>query len=364
MFELHHQLNESAEPSAMLAWVTGSVMLALAARRWLRWSRLAWFGAALLPAMALTGLLALRDTRTTLLAYGWLLWPLTWITQWRVLHAAGALLPDPTFAGRKMCGGTAFVANAHALSAIALVAWSAWEASEWAGRLTPSGTVWIACAAAVPAILYLASVRRFAERPRWSFAAYKDAYTVSVGTTVAALLSVWFALVNIMSPGDSAPLPYVPLANPLDLTLLAALAVLLFWARRYVRTEEPLLYGCLGAALFLLVNAIVFRAVHQWSDVPWRWSALFASRPLQAALTLTWTLTALPLMLVATRRGIRPLWILGAALLAVVVGKLFLLDLAALSGLPRIAAFLGAGAALLVIGYAAPLPPATEQKIA
>ncbi|MBA3777618.1 MAG: DUF2339 domain-containing protein, partial [Betaproteobacteria bacterium] len=46
------------------------------------------------------------------------------------------------------------------------------------------------------------------------------------------------------------------------------------------------------------------------------------------------------------------------------VGKLFLLDLAALSGLPRIVAFLGAGVALLVIGYFAPLPPATDQNIA
>ncbi|MGI8895633.1 MAG: DUF2339 domain-containing protein [Casimicrobiaceae bacterium] len=368
MFELHRQLNEAAETTGMLAWVTGSVMLALTLQHWLRWSRLVWFGAALLPAMALAGLLALRDTRTTLLAYGWLLWPLAWITQWQVLHAADALPPDPTLARRKTRGGAALIANAHTMSAIALVAWSSWEASEWAGRWTPGGTVWIACAAAVPAIVYLASMFLFAERARWPFAAYftayADAYTVSAGTTVAALLSVWFVLANIMSPGNSAPLPYVPLANPLDLTLLAALAVLFLWARRYARMEERALYGWLGAALFLLVNAIVFRAVHQWFDVPWRWSALFASRTLQAGLTLTWTVTALPLMLVATRRGIRPLWILGAALLAVVVGKLFLMDLAALSGLPRIVAFLGAGVALLVIGYFAPLPPATGRKSA
>ena len=36
----------------------------------------------------------------------------------------------------------------------------------------------------------------------------------------------------------------------------------------------------------------------------------------------------------------------------------FLLDLAALSGLPRVVAFLGVGALLLLIGYLAPLPPA------
>ena len=364
IFELHRQLNEAAETTAMLAWVTGSVMLALALQHWLHWPRLAWFGAALLPVMALAGLLALRDTRTTLLGYGWLLWPAAWVTQWLVLRTADALLPEPTLARRKTRGGVEFVANAHTVSAIALVAWSAWEASEWTGRFTPGGTVWIACAAAVPAIVYLALMHRYAKRARCPFTVHRDAYTASAGTSVAALLSVWFVVVNIMSPGDPAPLPYVPLANPLDLTLLAVLVVLFFSARRYARIGERALYCGLGAALFLLVDAIVFRTVHQWFDVPWQWPALFASRTLQAALTLTWTVTALPLMLVATRRGIRPLWILGAALLAVVVGKLFLLDLAALSGLPRIVAFLGAGVALLVIGYFAPLPPATDQNIA
>ncbi len=368
MFELHRwlhrQFTAAAETTAMLAWITGSVMLALALRHWLRWPRLAWVGVALLPAMVLAGLLALRDTRTTLLTYGWLLWPVAWVTLWGVLRAAAALPTDPTLTARKERGSADPLVHAHTVSAIALVAWLAWEASEWTGRWTPGGTVWIACAAALPAIVYLATVLRYAERAQWPFIAHKDAYTVSAGTTVAALLSVWFVLVNIMSPGDPAPLPYVPLVNPFDLTLLAVLAVLFFWARRYAGLDERSLYGGLCAALFLLVIAMVFRAVHQWFDVPWRWSALFASRTLQMALTLAWTVTALPLMLVATRRGVRPLWFLGAALLAVVVGKLFLMDLAALAGLPRIVAFLGAGVSLLVIGYFAPLPPATGQKIA
>jgi hypothetical protein len=48
---------------------------------------------------------------------------------------------------------------------------------------------------------------------------------------------------------------------------------------------------------------------------------------------------------------------LGAALLAAVVAKLFLVDLSALSGLPRVVAFLGVGLLLLVIGFVSPLPP-------
>ena len=60
---------------------------------------------------------------------------------------------------------------------------------------------------------------------------------------------------------------------------------------------------------------------------------------------------------------LRTLWMLGAALLAVVVGKLFLVDLGALSGLPRVVAFLGVGVLLLVIGFLSPLPPAAPEAV-
>jgi uncharacterized membrane protein len=66
-------------------------------------------------------------------------------------------------------------------------------------------------------------------------------------------------------------------------------------------------------------------------------------------------------MVVATRGQLRILWLAGAGLLAAAVVKLFALDLAALSGLTRVVAFLGVGALLLVIGYVAPLPPVTKD---
>ena len=75
-------------------------------------------------------------------------------------------------------------------------------------------------------------------------------------------------------------------------------------------------------------------------------------------MTLAWTTTGVVLMAIATRAALRSMWMIGAALLAAALGKLFLIDLAALSGLPRVVAFLGVGLMLLVIGYLSPLPPA------
>jgi uncharacterized membrane protein len=359
--EVSRAVSERLEGNAILAFATASVACALLLRRLLSWPRLAWFGVALLPLMAVVALADWNVMRTTLPEYGWLVWPVAWVTHWRVLLAADALRAGE---GVPATGGRvgAVLRFAHAASAIALVAWVAWEGSEWVGRYFPEGTVWMACAAAWPAIGYLALIARVSHVTAWPFDDYRDAYAMSAGTTIAALLGVWFVIVNVISPGGTAPLPYAPLVNPLDVTLIAALAVLFLWANRTMHVAERTLYGWFGAAVFLLVNAIVFRAVHQWLDVPWRLSSLLASKPLQATLTLTWTATALPLMLVATRRAIRPLWMVGAGLLGVVVVKLFVLDLSALSGLPRVVAFLGVGILLLLIGYLAPLPPAAAAK--
>lgn len=359
--EITRALPEASEGNAVLAYAVGSVVAALLLRHVLRWPRLAWFGAGLLPIMAIVAIEDWHVSRTTLMAYGILVWPLAWAAHWWVLHVADGLRRDEAESETVVAAALRF---AHAASAIALVAWASWEGSEWVGRPFPAGTVWVACAAAWPAIIYLACTRWMRTASSWPFADYRDAYVTSAGTTVAALLAVWFLIVNVISPGSATPLPYVPILNPLDVTLIAALAVLFAWARATLRATDRDLYFWFGVALFLLVNAIVFRAVHQWLDVPWRLGSLVASKPLQATLTLTWTATALPLMLLATRRAIRPLWMIGAALLAVVVIKLFVLDLSSLTGLPRVVAFLGVGALLLLIGYLAPLPPSHDDAAA
>ncbi len=249
--EIDRVLPERSEGNAFLAFAVGSVALALALRRWLRWSRLAWFGVALLPLMALVAFADWDRMRTTLTAYGWVVWPLAWLLHWRVLHAADALRSGEALADAPPGPARRFLAFAHSASAISLVAWLAWEASEWVGRAFPEGTVWMPSAAAWPAIAYLVLIARGAHVQRWPFADYRDAYAASAATTIAALLAVWYALVNVISPGGTEPLPYLPLANPLDLTLLATLAALFAWARDTARVAERTLYAWFGVAVFV-----------------------------------------------------------------------------------------------------------------
>ena len=353
--EVVRHLGRAEEVHAALGWVVGSVALALALGRVLRWPRLATAGVALLPVMGVAALADFERARTTLTALGWLLWPAAWVVHALVLRAADG--SD----GRRPPGATGVLRAVHALSLFALTAQVAWEASEWVGRWTPAHTAWVACAAALPAAACLWAVTRGRDDPRWPFPGHGDAYAVGAGTPIAALLAVWFFAVNALSPGDVSPLRYVPVVNPLDLTLVLAMAAMFGWGRRFAPLSERMLYAWLGVGLFVGLNGVVLRTAHHWADIAWRLPALMASKPLQAALTLTWSATALAVMFAATRRGLRPLWMVGAGLLAVVVGKLFLLDLGALSGLPRVVAFLGVGVLLLAIGYLSPLPPAAAD---
>jgi uncharacterized membrane protein len=66
-------------------------------------------------------------------------------------------------------------------------------------------------------------------------------------------------------------------------------------------------------------------------------------------------------MVAATRLRIRALWIVGAALMAVVVAKLFLVDLSNIGGVERIVSFIGVGLLMLLIGYVSPVPPKTPE---
>jgi len=65
---------------------------------------------------------------------------------------------------------------------------------------------------------------------------------------------------------------------------------------------------------------------------------------------------------VGARSVRRSVWLAGAALMTIVVAKLFLVDLGNTGTLARVVSFLGVGVLLLVVGYFAPVPPRGESE--
>jgi uncharacterized membrane protein len=118
----------------------------------------------------------------------------------------------------------------------------------------------------------------------------------------------------------------------------------------------------LAALAFVWLNAVLLRTLHQWFAIPFGIGPLMESTLVQSSLSIFWAILALAAMLVATRKRYRLPWLVGAALMAVVIAKLFLVDLSRTGSVDRIVSFVGVGLLMLVVGYFSPLPPAKELK--
>ncbi|SFW53632.1 DUF2339 domain-containing protein [Pseudomonas sp. NFACC04-2] len=205
----------------------------------------------------------------------------------------------------------------------------------------------------------------------WPVSAQPREYRVYAAAPMALLMLGWFWLTNTFSDGNSEPLPYVPLLNPLELGLLFALFGIYVWARNAVEQSTNrwnrighIAQLIAGVSLFAFFTALVMRTAHQWMGVPYELDALLESMFVQAGLSIVWTLIALGLMIGGHLRHRREVWLIGAALIAVVVAKLFFVELSNRGGLARIVSFIGVGVLLLVVGYFAPLPPKRPETVA
>ncbi|PYN03232.1 MAG: DUF2339 domain-containing protein, partial [Candidatus Rokuibacteriota bacterium] len=207
-------------------------------------------------------------------------------------------------------------------------------------------------------------------RIAWPVASHRDAYFTAGAVLLAVYLVLWGLLVNFVSSGDPAPLPYVPILSPLDLAELGALLAVALWfveSRRLalhpIATVPPAqAYGVLAALVFVWVNAVLLRTLHHWGGVPFSLEAMLRSDVVQTAFSILWTLVALASMGLATRRRLRAAWIAGAVLMAVVVVKLFMIDLSNVGTIQRIVSFVGVGVLMLVLGYFSPVPPRSPRE--
>jgi uncharacterized membrane protein len=173
----------------------------------------------------------------------------------------------------------------------------------------------------------------------------------------ALLASAAFAIL-LSHPGTSAPLPYLPLLNPVELVQLGTLACLARWladrdAPADIATRRMLVLAITG---FAFVTAATLRATHQLGGVPWD-AHLLDSHLAQTALTVVWSVLGVFGWVLGSRRGNRLLWLAGAVLMGVVLAKLLLVDRDHLGNLFGIVSFIAYGLLCTVIGYFAPAPP-------
>lgn len=220
--------------------------------------------------------------------------------------------------------------------------------------------VWIIAAWGITFIAALLLVRNAADR-RWPFTAYPDELGILLPRILLSLLAGWIVIANLVEPGSFGSFLNVPLFNPLDLTCLVAVLLVFKFLQRddpeFMQADPRWAYVLPGALAFLTLNGAVLRGCHLLLDVPYKFNALFHSFAVESAISVLWASTALLVMVLATRRGWRTLWLVGGGLMGLVVLKLFVVDMTGSGSIARIVAFISVGILLLVVGYFAPVPP-------
>ncbi|MCQ6255954.1 DUF2339 domain-containing protein [Pseudomonas sp. Q11] len=283
--------------------------------------------------------------------FGWLAWLAVFAVHFLSLKRLAPMLPA------RACS------TAHVLGCWLLIGILALELRYALLLLSEQYNAWRWLGWAILPSLYLVLMAAPRTWP-WPVSAYPREYRVYAAAPLALLMLGWFWLANTFSDGSAEPLPYVPLLNPLELGLLFALFGVYAWARSTV-AQQAIRWGhaghlaqlIAGVSLFAFFTAVVMRSAHHWIGVPFEPEALLESMFVQAGLSIVWTLIALGLMIGGHLRHRREVWLIGAALIAVVVAKLFFVELSNRGGLARIVSFIGVGVLLLVVGYFAPLPP-------
>ena len=370
LHEIHQHVPRPERISASLLFLsaTCAAFSVLFARGW-------WI--ARFPALALTPLMAIALVLQSvtlgqahpLAGFGLLAWPVAFALHFFVLKRDDTVRIEQTARG---IGPLGYVSVAHAAGVWLLAMAGAIELSWQVGHAVQGSRVWPLISWALVPVLLLVAASSRGVQARWPVQQHSHAYVWTGIVPLVVFLYVWSLQANWNSNGSPAPLPYIPLLNPQDMMQMLVFAATIGWwqslrtagIEQAARIPNNWKWGLFGALVFYWLNGVLLRTLHHWGGVPYDFGTMLRSALAQTAVSIFWTVLALGAMLFATRRVNRWVWLSGAGLMAVVVIKLFIVDLAKVGGVERIVSFIAVGLLMLVIGYVAPVPPRQHTEAA
>ena len=355
VMEIVQQLPDSSHLSALLGFMVGSFAAGSLGARRLRWQELESVGLLILPTLVLMLVLSLLAQSHPLDEWGWAAWPPAFAAHLLFLRRREGSFPQ--------LGALVHTGGYWALAAL-VAAEVYWQVDRVAEGVWP-------LAATVGAVLALASATVAGRRRLgWPVAAHWRTYLLACAGPLLAVLAVVVLGAALSHDGDPTPMLFLPVLNPLGVLIGLQLAALLAW-RRLARAQEDHPFRdlmtarwtpALAALGLVLATVETARTVSHWLDVPWELQALWDTTELQTSLSILWAVIGLSGMVAGVRMARRVVWATGASWMAVVVVKLFLVDLSSLTALGRVVSFIVVGVLLLVVGYLAPVPPAAPAE--
>jgi uncharacterized membrane protein len=362
-------LVDAGSGTTSLAFMAPALLSAVAVVVWRKWSWLA-FIAYVISAPQLAGWLdheRHQHLGLSLAVLG-LFWALF------VIAALGYELRVPTTTLRLSSASLLFLDAAA-------TAWGGWQMLHRAGN-GMGATAWVLAVAAAHVVVGLASLRGRVSREIGLLLAAVGAALAGVGIALAldgpALVAGWTAegvlLAAVASrTGDrrgylggvaflSAATAHVllyeaqakALAYGLDSAPRAAVALVLLCGgfiavalllRRDEREDEAFMLGGVAAVAAVYLGSVLI------VDLAGAHPGNVAQTP-QLALSAFWATLGFASLVAGLARNLKPLRLAGLALLGLAIGKVFVVDLAALESIWRVASFLALGLLLLAAAFA------------
>ncbi len=344
MFEIDRHAVEGRETEIALVFIAASGAVGALLRRFLHFRPFGWPGQFAL-------LMAVPFVVITTLAHGTPLADEAWIG-WSVYALASILILRVLDRD-----GWPGIRWSHAVwwLAIPMILWL--EVRDWLDGIATLGEGWRIAALSAPILLPLTLLWK---RVSLAGAPVRDGIESlrSLLMPLFALAAAFIAVAILGMAGSSAPLPWLPVLNPLELTQIAAVILVLRCVGGFTSDDNdnaglrlPML-----AFGFVALSASTLRLTHHYGGEAWDLAMLGNALP-QSALSIVWTLSGITAMLIGAHRLRRSTWIAGASVLGLVLGKLLVIDMQFLGDLWGIVSLLGVGGLFVAVGYFAPMPP-------
>ncbi len=349
MMEINAHVGEQHIFAAVMLFASISAAVAILLSQRVKWQALAYSMFALLPfAIIFSGIsFSFAGGAHPCHGFGLLALIVFFVVQFRFLFL------QESFAKQDLLSAW------HVLTAwliFGLICWeAAWQENSHSFHDTYSTMLWLATFT-LPFVTLLILSKQLS----WPFARFENDYKNLAPMPLFLLSGIWF--VNACQKAQGVGEAYLPLLNLLD---IGQLAVVVLFAYAFYRdyfnagflAEKKMRLGLLGAMFFSWINVLVLRVMHQYQTIPYEFDSLWNAVQVQMALSILWTLCALIVMNLSRRLQQRSLWMLGAALLGVVVIKLAFKDLSGAGTLAGIVSFVVVGGLMSLIGYLSPIPP-------
>jgi len=363
LIQVDYHIDRDYELVAYVAFLAVSASLWLIASLRLQWNQIKFFPWLLLLPLCLYFWPTVFDGHF-LADYGFISWPLALVTLYGILYKT------------EQSGYALFKLTAlHSISYLLVICIVSYELAWLVDDYNFSG----AWSALIVMVVFVIALDLITSKKYWPFAIntsaqatldnHTKAYQHISAVVIIGLMLMWSVICNFLMVIKPEPLPYLPLFNPIDLIQLLALWTVVKWYSQHGHKLAESLFdkfdsrwvlGALASFIFVWFNVLLLKTLHVIAGVQYNPDALFDSALVQTSISISWTVIGLVVMVFASKKAQRQLWLIGASLTAIVVAKLFLLDLSEQGTIERIISFIVVGALLLVVGYLSPVPPAVK----